>query len=467
MLLQIASVGVAVDLQEQLEAGGHQVRWDGEGQVTPAHTDIYDLIIVAAETATPGGIEAWLDREPPPAIAVLGVPGADVAALGVEVIAHVASERTVPEAVARALARRFVSRMSAGFARAALSLPAELEGDELAASVVRAGRAAPADMVRAALKPHASCYVATTEVVDRLRAARVFEIPEVGLLARCDGATTLQAVAAAEGIEPLAIARLLWSLASVGGITLTAEPPDRSTRARRRLAEVRQHLQRRYERIGRASPYDVLEVHRDTYLDEIDAACQALGGVFAPEQVADLDLGTLSQLPAMLWKQILEARSVLYYEHTHIQIDAIIDHRPGTYDPCVFGSAAIDHRAAKKIFNQGQQALAGGDVFKAVSLMARAARMHPEHPVYAAYLHWARYRAEVERGGDKAAAARREREIAETFIYGRRPRAQALVALALLCVADGDPDSARWHVMHASRLDPELAAARRLLARLS
>jgi hypothetical protein len=52
------------------------------------------------------------------------------------------------------------------------------------------------------------------------------------------------------------------------------------------------------------------------------------------------------------------------------------------------------------------------------------------------------------------------------FIFGRRPQPQALVAFALLCLADGDADAARWHAMEASRLDPELPAARRLLARL-
>ena len=464
MLLQIASVGVAIDLQEQLEAAGHEVTWDRDGAIAPGDPEV-DAVVLSAEEATPKRLGAWRDREPPPAIVLLG-EGA-VASPGVEVVGHIASERTIPDAVARGLAGRYTARLSPEIARAVLSLPASLESNELAIAVVRAGRAAPADVVRAALRPHAGRYVATTRVVAELRERRVLEIPEVGVLGCCDGATTLSRVAAGGGLEPLGIGRLIWSLASVGGVTLTPEPPDRSTPERRRLAEIREHLRRRYQRVHRASPYDVLEVHRDTYLDAIDGACQTLGDLLAPERLADLDLGDLAELPDMLWKQILEARSVLYYEHTHKQIDAIIDRRPGTYDPCIFGRAEVDHREAKRVFNQGQKSLAEGDVFKAVASMARAARMHPEHPTYEAYLHWARYRAEVERGGDKAEAARRERAAAERFIYGRRPRAQALVALALLCVADGDADAARWHVTHASRLDPELAAAKRLLARLT
>lgn len=465
VLLQLASVGVAIDLQEQLEAAGHEVQWDPDAAISPAHGGDHDVAILPAETADPSAIEAWRDREPAPGIVVIGPVEAEVAALGIEVVAHLDSSDAGASAVVRALERRFTARLSPAFARAALSLPRSLESLELAATVVRAARAAPAELVRAALRPHVSHYVASTPLLTELRQQRVLEVPEVAVLGRCDGTLTLQRVAAA-AIEPVAAGRLLWSLASVGAVTMTAEPPDRATAARRRLAETREHLRRRLRRVERASPYDVLEVDRRASLDEIDAACQALGHIVAPERVGDLDLATLSEAPTLLWKQILEARRILYDPNATLRVDTIIDRRPGTYDPCIFGRADLEHREAERTFSQGQQALSSGDVFAAVSAMARAARTHPDHPVYETYLQWARYRAEVTRGGDKAEAARRGREAAVPFIFGRRPQPQALVAFALLCLADGDADAAHWHAIEASRLDPELPAARRLLARL-
>lgn len=460
LLLQIDSVGVAIDLQEQLEAAGHEVDWDAEATVAPEASD-HDVVILPADRATAERIDRWRDRDPAPGFVVIGpeVPG--LAALRVERVTHIADEQTVPDAIARAIANRFVARISAPFARAALGLP---QAD--AAAVVRAARAAPAALVRDALKPHANSYVAATAAIDQLREARALEIPEVELLRKCDGTRTLTTVSLRGGLKPMETGRLIWSLASVGAVTLTAEPPDVSTPARRRLAETRRHLEARLRRVRRASPYDVLEVHRDTYVEEIDLACKMLGTIVAPKKVSDLDLADLFEVPAQLWEQILEARSVLYYEHTHAAVDGVIDKRPDTYDPCVFGRADLDHREAMKVFKQGQDALSAGEVFKAVSLMARAARLHPDHPVIESYLHWAKFRADVERGGDKAEAAARERAAVETFIYGRRPWPRARVALALLCAAGGDAESARWHVGIAARLDPELASARRLLARL-
>ena len=62
--------------------------------------------------------------------------------------------------------------------------------------------------------------------------------------------------------------------------------------------------------------------------------------------------------------------------------------------------------------------------------------------------------------------ARKERANAEAASLGRRPFAQALVAVGLLCVADGDAESARWHLNESLALDPDLPAAKMILGRL-
>ena len=127
------------------------------------------------------------------------------------------------------------------------------------------------------------------------------------------------------------------------------------------------------------------------------------------------------------------------------------------------GAAAA---AAAEAYGRAQQALTAGDVHRALSEMAGAARNHPGHPEYEAGLAWARYRVEVAGGKEQAEIARRERGIAERATLGMRPWPRALLALALLCVADRDPDSARWYLREALAIDPGSPAARQLMARL-
>jgi hypothetical protein len=130
---------------------------------------------------------------------------------------------------------------------------------------------------------------------------------------------------------------------------------------------------------------------------------------------------------------------------------------------------AIENSAAQlahDAWTRGQRALGEGDVHRAVGDFAAAARNHPGHPEYEANLAWARYRVAASRDDvDRAAVARRERESAESACMGCRPWPRAMLALSLLCAADGDPDSARWHLQEALSIDPRLPAAQQLLAR--
>ena len=65
-----------------------------------------------------------------------------------------------------------------------------------------------------------------------------------------------------------------------------------------------------------------------------------------------------------------------------------------------------------------------------------------------------------------AQAAAAERRNVEEHLVGRRPWPRALVALALLCAAGGDADTARWHLRTALIIDPTLPAAVALAQRL-
>jgi hypothetical protein len=123
-------------------------------------------------------------------------------------------------------------------------------------------------------------------------------------------------------------------------------------------------------------------------------------------------------------------------------------------------------RAAADAYTRAQKALGDGDVHRAVGELATACRNFPGHPEYESGLCWARYRTQVSAGKDRAATARTERQNAEATLAGTRPWPRALLALALLCAADSDPEAARWHLREALSIDPSLPAARQLLQRL-
>ena len=73
---------------------------------------------------------------------------------------------------------------------------------------------------------------------------------------------------------------------------------------------------------------------------------------------------------------------------------------------------------------------------------------------------------QVASGKDQVAAAVAERAVLDELLLGRRPWPRALVALALLCAAGGDPDAARWHLRVALAIDPNVPAAAQLAQRL-
>ena len=472
--LALDDVGLAVPLQELLERGGHRVLWspplaDGPERLPRGHR--VDVVVLA-ERAGGGferGIEGWRQLDPPPGVlaVVRGKAGEEAARKArVPLVASTAQPAEIARAVDRALALRWSGRMAMSYARGALGLGTALADPvEDAARVVKGARQGDFEVVREALRGFAMHYLSTTDVVAQLRDVRALTIPEVELVRAIDGARTAQTVINKASLGPEAAGRLIWALACAGAIQLHPQPVDLASPERRAVAMARSHLRARAARSERATHYDLLEITPASGVADIEQACQMLAVRFAPDRMDKLDLGDAAGLVAPTWKAILRARAVLSDPPDRLRYnEALAAQRAAVLSTWTFGPH--DRQRAEEHLARGQRALVAGEPFKAISEMAAAARAHPDHPDYEASLAWARYRAELARGTPKEQIARTERRAAEQALAGRRPWPRALVALALLCAADEDPDAARWHLKEALACDPSLPVAKQLLARL-
>jgi hypothetical protein len=221
----------------------------------------------------------------------------------------------------------------------------------------------------------------------------------------------------------------------------------------------------RAKRLEKSTFYDVLELTPLAEYEEIEAAYQAVASRFSPLVLDAHDLAELQPQVKPMWELVEKARSVLvdhaargrYHDWLRERIDDL--RTVWAIDPSAIGGAA-------EAFARGQRALGEGDVHKAMSELAVACRQFPGHPDYEANFAWARYRVQVASGRDRIEGATAERKQIEDMLLGCRPWPRALVALALLCAAAGDPDSARWHLHTALTVDPTVPAAAQLAQRL-
>jgi hypothetical protein len=474
--LALDDVGLAVPLQEILEAAGHHVVWspllaDGPAALPPGGPPP-DVVIMAEKSgqALGAGLERWRDFLPPPALlAVTLTPGGVQAAAAARVpsVAASAAPREIAGSIDRALAARWTGRLAPAYARGALGLAAGPDRARDAAAIVAAARRVDFELVREAMRGQAALYAAATSLLDELRDLRALEIPELELLRGIDGAHTLRSlILAAPASAAQQAGRLLWALCCAGVVSLSPDPPDASTPERRSVRAARRHLRARVLRMERATHYDLLEVTPAADTAEIDLAVRMLAVRFAPERLQGLDLGDAAGLVGPVWKAVTEARAILTDPADKLRYNDELRARLSSLSSA-WAIGPHDRVRAEQAHARGQRALIGDEPFKGLSEMAAAARAHGDHPDYEASLAWARYRAELARGTAREQAAAREREAAESALAGRRPWPRALVALALLCVADGDPESARWHLREALACDPNLPAARQFLARLS
>jgi hypothetical protein len=472
VLLAVDEVGTAIQLEETLGKVGLTTRFDRALAGGPSgDVGEVDVVVLDADRAAHRLVEiaeAWRDHPSSPGVVAIGAPSAraHAAAAKITLLAAAATGATLRAAIDEAARLRFTGRLSWTVARRALGIPDTGRDTAAAAKVIAAARTIDVDIPRTALRWYAGSYVTDLGAIAVLREARALSIPEVEQAAAMDGTLTLQVLIRRGPLDGAGAARLVWALASIGGIALTPEVHDVGTPARRVLARVRADLRARLDRLEGATYYDVLEVTPAAEYPEIEAAYQAVERKFSPSALAGHDLGELAVHVEPLWQLVEKARSVLvdipargrYHDwlrakHGELKTVWAIDPQPAVQ--------------AAEIYARGQQALGAGDIHKAIGELAAACRQHPGHPEYEASLAWARYRLQVGSGKDPAATARTERRVVEQLVAGRRSWPRALLALALLCAADEDRDAARFHLREALSADPQLAAAHQLLARLN
>jgi hypothetical protein len=413
-------------------------------------------------------VAAWREQPTVPGVVAIGSSAAareQAPRARVTLVAPTAKAQTVLAAIAEAAKMRLASGMRWPMLRVAIGLPPSADGVDQWRPTMLAARNVDIEIPRTALRWHVHHYATPTQRLADLIEERVLTVPELASVRGIDGTLTVQSCVKLGPLDPMQLARLVWALVSMGALDLTPEIRDAGTPARRMLGELRDHLRARTARLERSTFYDVLEITPAANYAEIEAAYALVARRFRPDVIDRFDLAELAGTVAPTWELVEKARSVL-----------IDDPARGRYHDWLRQKMAelktvwaIDAKAvgaAATAFARGQDALGEGDVHRAMSELAMACRHHPGHPDYEANLAWARYRVQVASGRDREEAARGERTAIEKLMLGCRPWPRALVALALLCMAAGDADAARWHVANALAIDPNVPAAAQLAQRL-
>ncbi|MBP9208063.1 MAG: tetratricopeptide repeat protein [Kofleriaceae bacterium] len=472
VLIAIADPGAAIQLEEALTRAGLSSRWDAASATGPkGDLTAIDVVVLEVEEHGPALaalVDTWRDHPTAPGLIAIGAAGRDrehAAAAKVALLPLEVTPAALRAAVEEAARMRFTAAMSWHLARRVLGLPPGNGDLAEAVRILAAARSGDTEMARAALRWHAHDYATDLGAIALLRDARALTIPEVELTAHLGGTLTVQTLAQKGPVDPGHAVRLLWALVSIGGVALSPEPRDLATPARRVLSELRRHLRARARRLPGSTYYDVLEVPATAEDADIERAYRAVGQRYAPALLARFDLGDTAALVGPMWELVEKARQVLLDPPARGRYH---DWLRGKL-PTLKTAWAIDAGPAKlaaDAFARGQRALGEGDAHRALSELATACRHHAGHPEYEANLAWARYRVQVTSGKDREGMARAERAAVEELLTGTRAWPRGLLALALLCAADGDPDSARWHLREALAVDPNLPAAQQLLARL-
>lgn len=471
VLIALADVGSGVQLEEALNQAGFAARWDGAQASGPRGASTQEVVVLDADYLGKrlGEVaEAWRDHASVPGVIALGASAAareQAPIARVTLLSPKASPATIANAIREAAKLRLSTGMRWPVLRAALKLPPIENTVEAWPATLLHARNADLELARSALRWHAQHYATPTALFDQLVEERILTVPELETAKKADGTTTVQTFVKAGPLDPAASARLLWALGSMGAITLTAEIRDVATPGRRALAEIRDHLRARAARLERSTYFDVLEIPPLAEYPDIEASYQLIGRRYSPKALQRFDLAELATLVDPTWEVVKKARMTL-----------VDDAARGRYVEWLRQHLreletrwAIDERSlrdAADAFARGQQALADGDVHRAMGDFARACRTHPGHPDYEANLAWVRFRVQVAAGKDQQAMATAERKNVEQYLVGCRPWPRALVALALLCAAGGDADAARFHLHTALSVDPNVPAAQALARRL-
>lgn len=470
-MLAVANVGSGVQLEETLNQAGFQATWNEALANGPAGPCACDVVILDADhlgKKLPAVADVWRNHpEVPGVVAVGNTPSArDLAPKArVTLLSTTASRPTLVAAINEAAKFRLATGMRWPIMRAALGMPPVDNTVAAWPATILHGRSVDMEIARAALRWHVQHYAAPTPMLEQLREERILSVPELETIAHADGTKTVQTLVKAGPLDPQQTARLLWTLTSLGAIHLGQEVHNVATPACRALDEIRKHLRGRAARMERSTYFDVLEITPLAEYPEIEAAYHLIGSRYSPQAMARYDLADLAPLVAPTWDLVEKARAVLIDDAQRGRYgDYLRSHLHEMKTAWAIDMAAV--RTAAEAFARGQAALGEADAHKAMGHFATACRHHPNHPDYEATLAWVRFRVQVASGKDQREAALAERATVEEQLVGRRPWPRALVALALLCAAAGDPDSARWHLAIALSIDPNAPAAVQLAQRL-
>jgi hypothetical protein len=471
VLIALADVGPAVQLEEQLNQAGVKARWDVTQIDGPKGGNSAAVVLVDADhlgSRLAAVSEQWRDQPNVPAVVAIGasaVAREQAPIARTTLVNPTAKITTLVSAIQEAAKLRLASDMRWPVLRAATGLPPIADTPAAWQATLAAARKIDLEVPRTALRWHVGHYATATARMDQLREERMLTVPELEAAALLDGTQTVQKIVPQGPLDPQGWARFLWMLGSIGALAFTPEVRDLATPARRLLDDMRRHLRARTARLERSTFYDVLEITPLAEYPEIDAAYQLVSLRFSPEVLADFDLSELAPQVKPMWELVEKARSVLvdhsargrYHDWLRVKLPEL---------RTVWAIDPPNVTAAAAAFVKGQNALGEGDVHKAMSELAIACRKFPGQPEYEANFAWARYRVQVASGRDRIEAAVTERKGLEDMLMGCRPWPLALVALALLCAAANDANAARWHLHTALTTDPTLPAAAALAQRL-
>ncbi len=465
-LITFEDVALGMQYQEKLDAAGHASHWE-RGALPGNTTHAWQCVVIEADShlkVLPQIVQQWRNRLPMPAIVACTenqVVAQRCHSLGVSVINSSMSGDVLVNIIARAYKFRCSSEMSVAMALAHLELkPAATFGDN-ALRIVAQLPSSDLQVVRAALQREANKYPSTTQHLQFLRHHRVLTVGDLEFLNHAEGHLSLKSLLSLGPIDVWRSARLLWGLVSVGAVALS-EDPIALTPLSVNTAQLRRSLRTRRDRLARATYYDVLEVLPSAEDQEIEVAARQLAFLFHPDQFKSIDIADLAPVVEPIWTQVLKARKTLLdMVERRKYNDWLQQHLAELDTPWL--AEGENPEIAKRAYSEGQSALMSGDVHRAVSLLAKAARCHPTHPIYETTLCWARYRSRASEPG----VVTKERELAEQSLLGRRPFPQALMPTALLCLADGKPGLSQWYAQLALKIAPNYQQARLLLERIN
>ncbi len=471
MLIALADVGPGVQLEELLNNAGAKAHWDVLQSDGPRGGTTAAVVLVDADhlgLRLASVTSQWRDLPSVPGVVAIGssaVAREQAPHARVTLVSPTAKIATLAAAIKDAAKLRLASGMRWPVLRAAVGMPPTEDSRNAWPATLLAARNVDIEIPRTALRWHITHYATPTEKLDELRAERLLTVPELESASKIDGTLTVQSVVQSGPLDPAKMARLLWTLASMGALDFTPEVRDVATAPRRALREMRAHVRARSQRLERSTFYDVLELTPAAEYPEIEEAYRLLGTRYSPAFLDRYDLAEVAPLVQPMWELVEKARSVLvddaargrYHDWLRQKLPEL--RTVWAVDPPQVSTAAA-------AFTRGQAALGEGDVHKAMSELASACRNLPGHPDYEANLAWARYRVQVASGRDRIEAAVTERKTIEELLLGCRAWPRALLALSLLCAASGDADSARWYLTQALVVAPNLPAAAQLAKRL-